>query len=165
MFYLTILRKATVAAVILMASGVAASADPLSFNLGGANLTGPGSVPGFFTIAVTGMTDSSATFTISSAASGATAPPSGSFISEIAFNVSGSPSGSTKTTAGGITGTTVNTGDFDFSKLTVTIGTNNQSLPPESGFDVLFDLPTSNSGGRRLSAGESITFTVNNLRG
>jgi len=47
--------------------------------------------------------------------------------------------------------------------LVVNIGTNNQSLSPFSGFDVLISLPTSNPA--RLSAGESITFTVVGLTG
>lgn len=142
-----------------------AGADPLTCNLGGSSLTAPPvTVSGFFTITAS-ESSGNTTFTISSASSGPTAPPAGSFISKIAFSVSGTPSNATKTTGnGGIINTSAAGGTtFDFSSLVVNIGTNNQSLSPFSGFDVLISLPTSNPA--RLSAGESITFTVVGLTG
>lgn len=149
--------------VLVLAS--LAKADPFVCNLGGTSLTNPPvTVSGYFTITAS-ESSGNTTFTISSASSGATAPPAGSFISSIAFSVSGTLSSATKTTGnGGIINTSAAAGTtFDFSALTVTIGNNNQSLSPFSGFDVLISLPTSNPN--RLSAGESITFTVVGLTG
>jgi hypothetical protein len=156
----------TACCLIAIGSVSTAKADSVCI-VGGTELTGSGagSLGGVLTISAV-ESGGNTTFTISMA------PPTGgnytaaAFVSNIVFNVTGTPAGTTSYTIGngGITCTNCTAigtmGDFG-----VTVGNNNQSLGPFSGFDGHIDLPPPPGGDGTLQAGETIVFTVNGLTG
>ena len=121
-------------AIVLIGSVATARADVCT--IGGGELTGSGSgtLGGVLTV-TTVQLGTGTQFTISLTGQ------SGSFVSDIAFNVNGSVTTTgIKTVAnGGIVCT--NCGAIDTSGLSVTLGNNNQSQSPFTGFDGSIDLP------------------------
>ena len=147
-------------ATVLIGTVATARADTCI--IGGTELSGSGSgtLGGVLTV-TTVQIGAGTTFTIS--LTGQT----GSFVENIAFNVAGNVTitGTQTVANGGITCTNCGAIDTGATSFNVTLGNNNQSTPPFTGFDGLIDLPPPPGAGTGavLAAGESITFTVNGL--
>jgi hypothetical protein len=161
----------TACCLIAIGSVSTAKADSICI-IGGTELTGstdisPNSTLGNVLTIIATESGGNTTFTISMAAPTGGNYTSAAHVSNIVFNVSGTPAGTTTYTIGngGITCTNCGAIDTSGGDPIVTVGNNNQSLGPFSGFDGHIDLPPPPGGDGALHAGETITFTVNGLTG
>ena len=162
----------TACCLIAIGSAGTAKGDSICI-VGGTELTGSGSgnLGGILTLTAV-ESGGNTTFTISMAAPTGGNYTAAAHVTNIVFNVSGTP-GATQTftvSNGGIlcsggsnNCTAINTADASFN---ITVGNNTQGQPPFQGFDGEIDLPPPpGSAGATLNAGESITFTVVGLTG
>lgn len=131
-------------AVVALGSAVSAQADPVDFILTGPDFSGSGAISGSLTVHIANSGANTVTFTITNNTNG--------FVDEIYLNNTGAPLSSTAFACLNCTAIGGN--------LAISFGSNAFNADGAHGFDIEVGLPNANNDPNRLTAGETITFTM-----